>query len=176
MGIVNRSGYITAAFLTIALGVILILFGDPKTTQQLVSQEMFNYIFPNGATKPVTILIAVGVIISVLGTVIAFGLGLVIPFSRKNHTPKRIDVLRAQNLSIFLIDGKVYEKDEAKFYNLTDLSRLKIVTTKNLYFLELESFLSITPEPEKEQNENFILHRDSEGQSSESRNNSNSSE
>lgn len=164
---IHRGFYIGAICFFIAVGAVLILIGDPEYLKPLVSEGVYNSIYTSNsavgsasAKGGSTTTVVIGSIIAMFSTIIGFAGGFICRFSKKHLTPKKIDVLRAQDLAVFLIDGLVYKKDEAIFYNLEDLGRIKVTLIRNLYFMELERDITIAPEGNA--NEKEILHRDNE--------------
>lgn len=157
---IHRGVYVGAIIFFISVGLILILIGQPDYLKPLVSEGMFNSIFTNPEPKPQTVPIAIGVVIIFFSFIIGAIGGFICRFTKKSIIPKKVDSLRAQNTSVFLVDGEIFKKDEAAFYILEDLSRIRVTILRNLYYMELER--NVTIAPEGNENEKTILHRDNE--------------
>jgi hypothetical protein len=143
---IHRGFYIGAICFFIAVGFILVLVGDPEYLKPIVSEGLFKSIY--GPIEPVasTTTVIVGSVIAMFSTIIGAAGGFICRFSKKDIIPKEIHVLRAQNVSVFLVDGEVYKKAEASFYNLDDLSRVRVTLIRNLYYAELQRDITIAPE------------------------------
>jgi len=163
LGFIHRGVYIGAFIFFIMVGFVLIIIGNPEYLQSLVSEGMFDAIYTTKELKVNIVAVSIGVAIVILSTIIGLAGGFVCRFSKKAIIPKKVDVLRAQDVAVFLVDGKVYKKIEAVFYNLAELSRLRVVKIRNLYLMELEEDITIAPKEEvNETKEEEILHRDNE--------------
>jgi len=160
LGFIHRGVYIGAFIFFIMVGFVLIIIGNPEYLQSLVSEGMFDAIYTTKELKVNIVAVSIGVAIVILSTIIGLAGGFVCRFSKKAIIPKKVDVLRAQDVAVFLVDGKVYKKIEAVFYNLAELSRLRVVKIRNLYLMELEEDISIALEGNG--NEKAILLRDNE--------------
>jgi len=79
-------------------------------------------------------------LISIFGSISG---SLLCKFDKRVITPKDVDALHAQNMVVFLVDQKVYETNLAKYYNLSDLTKLKIVEDLNFFGQRIESDLII---------------------------------
>jgi hypothetical protein len=158
---IHRGVYIGAFIFFIMVGFVLIIIGNPEYLQSLVSEGMFDAIYTSTELKINVVSVSIGVGMVIFSTIVGLAGGFVCRFSKKAIIPKNVDVLRSQDVAVFLVDGKVYKKTEAVFYNLAELSRLRVVKIRNLYLMELEEDITIAPKEDKI-NENTILHRDNE--------------
>lgn len=160
-GLINRGLFIGAIVCFMLLGIFLSYIGSPDHMKTLVSEKTFNMLYSSATPKHNDTTIIFGSLLIVLSTVGGMGIGLFCPMSRKDRLPKKIDVLRAQDVAVFLVDGKVFKQEKASFYVLEDLSRIRVSTKINLYYMELDDELIIAPEG-KQDDENKIPNGDSE--------------
>jgi hypothetical protein len=79
-------------------------------------------------------------LISIFGSISG---SLLCKFDKRVITPKDVDALHAQNMVVFLVDQKIYETDLAKYYNLSDLTKLKIVEDLNFFGQRIDKDLII---------------------------------
>jgi len=84
-----------------------------------------------------------GTMISMISFFGAVGGSILCKFDKRIVTPKDVDALHAQNMVVFLVDQKVYETDLAKYYNLKDLRKLKIVEDLNFFGQRIDKDLII---------------------------------
>jgi hypothetical protein len=84
-----------------------------------------------------------GTTITIFSFLGAVGGSLLCKFDKRIVTPKDVDALHAQNMVVFLVDQKVYETDLAKYYNLKDLTKLKIVEDLNFFGQRIDKDLII---------------------------------
>jgi len=148
---IHRGFYIGTILFFMLVGVLMILIGQPDYLKSFVSQEAITFIYNQESPTTNTVVIAIGTIITFLSFIIGVVGGYICRFSKKVITPKNVDVLRAQDVVVFLIDGIVYKRSEAAFYNLVDLTRLRIVKIRNLYLMELEDTICIITDDDKDQ-------------------------
>lgn len=157
---VHRGLYIFSIAFFMLIGLIAILMGDPQYMKPLVSDGVFKMMYTSAKPEADIVVVVIGAVILMGSFLLGAAGGFICRFSKKQSIPKNVDVLRSQDVAVFLVDGRVYKKDEAVFYNLTDLSRLRVLKIRNLYLMELEEDISIAPE--EIANEEGILHRDNE--------------
>ena len=165
---VHRGLYICSIAFFMLIGLMAILIGDPQYMKPLVSDGIFKMMYTSATPEADAVAVVIGAIIFIGSFILGAAGGFICRFSKKQVIPKNVDVLRAQDIAVFLVDGRVYKKDEAVFYNLTDLSRLRVLKIRNLYLMELEEDISIAPE--EVENEEGLLHRDNEADNSEGAN------
>ena len=122
--------------------------GDPQYVKPIVSEEVFKAIFPAENPEPNKLFVLGGFTISLFSFIVGLFGGAVCKFGKKDFIPQKIDVLKAQDNSVFLIDGETYQKDEASFYNLKELDRIRISSFRNLFAVELDKDLTIAPKEE----------------------------
>jgi len=161
LNFIHRGTYIMAICFFISIGLILILIGSPNEMKNILGNEVFKMIYTSETPQIDVVAITCGVLVSMLSILIGIIGGAFCRFGKKVIIPKRVNVLRAQDSAVFIVDGKVFKKNEAAFYNLEDLSRIRLFIIKNLYYMELRDDIAIAPEKEIV-NEKEILHRDNE--------------
>ena len=154
---VHRGFYIAAVAFFMAVGMLMVCIGYPEYLKLVTSDGVFKMIYDTPEPKADALLVIIGSIITIASLIIGVAGGGMCRFTRKDIIPKNVDVLRAQNITIFLIDGEVYRRDEASFYILEDLSRIRVTSTRNLYFMELEKMITIAPEGDTNGKEEILL-------------------
>jgi len=144
--IYHRGIYILSICFFITVGFLLMAIGDPQYVKPIVSEEVFKAMYPAETPEPNKLFVLGGFTIVLFSFIIGLFGGLVCKFGKKDFIPRKVDVLRAQDNSVFLIDGETYQRDEASFYNLKDLSRIRLRSIRNLFSFELQRDIAIAPE------------------------------
>jgi len=102
----HRGIYILSILFFITVGFMLMAIGDPQYVKPIVSEEVFKSMFPSEEPQVNKLFVLGGFTIVVFSIIIGFFGGVACRFGRKDFIPKTIDVLRAQDNSVFLIDGE----------------------------------------------------------------------
>jgi len=152
MWVDHRGFYIVLVFLVIILGLMCIVSGNETILKSLVSKDAFKAIYSSSDAYN-DFIVKFGLLLIIAAIVIgAFG-GMAGAFANNTIIPKKIDMMKAQDQCVFLVDGQVYHKTDAQFYNLDDCSRIKIAATKNFYGLLLKKDIVISQEEKAEPSE-----------------------
>jgi len=148
IGVVHRGFYIFCIIFFVLIGMLLTLIGEVEFFKTTLNPQMFKLIYMQPEPNVSIMLISVGVGVAVISVLFGLGGGLICKFSKKDYKPEKVDVLRAQDIAVFLVDGQIYKRTDAESYNLKDLSRVRVTVIRNLYYTILEEGISIAPAEE----------------------------
>ena len=147
-GFIHRGIYILSIIFFTAMGIFLTLIGEVEFFKEILNPQIFKLVYNNPEPNVSVMLISVGMGVAVISILLGFGGGLICKFSKKDYKPEKVDVLKAQDISVFLVDGQIYKRTDAEAYNLEDLSRVRVRVTRNLYYTILEETIIITQKKE----------------------------
>ena len=164
-GIVHRLFYVVAVLFFAAVGMLIAFIGEVEFFKTSLSPKLFEVMYNQPDPNVSITLISVGMGMAVLSMLIGFCAGFVCKFSTRVITPNKVDALKAQDVAVFLVDGKVFKRNDAEAYNLEDMSRVRISISRNLYFTILDETIIIIPEEENTNDQ--ILHSDMQSEKSE---------
>ena len=171
LNLIHRGVYVCSILFFMCVGWVVVLLGEVTYLEHTLTPETFAMLYTQADPNVSITTTAIGVCVGIISMLLGFGGGMIVRFSRKDIIPKNVNVMCEQNVSVFLVDGKVFKRTDAEAFNLQNLGRIRLTITRNLYYVKLEEYVSIAPEEEKDI-ETEILFKDSERENVEDRNDS----
>lgn len=142
---IRRVFYVMAMAFFLTVGYFILGLAIPELLEVFIPGKITQTLSTSTAT-----LCGLGGTMMILITVVAGGLGaFACKFSERIIVPEQVDALHAQGMVVFLIDQDIYTSELARYYNLKDLTKLRLIESVNFFGQHVEYTVTIAEDESK---------------------------